>query len=125
MAETTADVRRDIEVTRERMSTTLSQLERKVNVMRWAREHPWPALGMAVGAGLLIGRTGSEGKAATATLAATRGASIHVSGMLDDIVSRLAGAVNEVVQNQVDRLIDDVKDTLTGALQGGRSPARG
>jgi uncharacterized protein DUF3618 len=124
MAETTADVRREIEVTRERMSTTLSQLERKVNVMQWVRDHPWPALGMAVGAGLVIGRTGSESKAATATLAATRGASTHVSGMLDDIFSRMTGAVNEVVQGQVDRLIDDVKGTLTEALQGGRSPAR-
>ena len=32
MAETTADVRRDIEQTRERMSTTLAQLEQKLNM---------------------------------------------------------------------------------------------
>ena len=32
MAETTADVRRDIELTRERMSSTLAELEQKLNV---------------------------------------------------------------------------------------------
>ena len=31
MAETTADVRRDIEMTRERMSNTLADLEKKLN----------------------------------------------------------------------------------------------
>ena len=43
MAETTADVRRDIELTRERMSDTLTQLEQKLNLMQVVKEHPWPA----------------------------------------------------------------------------------
>ena len=50
MAETTADVRRDIELTRERMSTTLQQLENKLNVKQVVRDNPWPALAIAVGA---------------------------------------------------------------------------
>lgn len=50
MAETTADVRRDIEVTRERMTSTLVQLEQKMNLTQVVKEHPWPALAMAVGA---------------------------------------------------------------------------
>ena len=55
MAETTADVRRDIELTRERMSSTLAELENKLNVMQIVRDHPWPALALAVGAGVLRG----------------------------------------------------------------------
>ena len=43
MVETTADVRRDIELTRERMSSTLAELERKLNVTEVVRDHPWPA----------------------------------------------------------------------------------
>ena len=39
MAETTADVRRDIEQTRERMSTTLTELEQRLNVMQVVRDH--------------------------------------------------------------------------------------
>ena len=47
MAETTDDVRRDIELTRERMSSTLAQLEQKLNVTEMVRDHPWPALALA------------------------------------------------------------------------------
>ena len=75
MAETTADVRRDIELTRERMSTTLAQLEQKMNVMEIVRDHPWPALALAVGAGVLLSGSSTDIKAAAATAAATKGAS--------------------------------------------------
>jgi hypothetical protein len=61
MAETTADVRRDIELTRERMSDTLAQLEQKLNVMQVVRDHPWPAIALA----------------ATGALAAVSVAAIH------------------------------------------------
>ena len=47
MDETAADVRREIEVTRERMSTTLTELERKLNVAEIVRDHPWASLALA------------------------------------------------------------------------------
>jgi len=112
MAETTDEVRRDIEMTRERMSTTLSQLERKVNVMQFVRDNPWPALGVALGAGFVLGRSGGDVKAAAATMAVTRGAGRRVNGLLDEIVSRLVEGLNEVVQSQIDTFVGDIKDTL-------------
>ena len=42
MAETTADVRRDIELTRNRISDTLSELENKMKVTQLVKENPWP-----------------------------------------------------------------------------------
>ena len=60
MAETTADVRRDIEMTRERISTTLAQLEQKTNVVQIVRDHPWPALAAAVGVGVLLRGTRAD-----------------------------------------------------------------
>ena len=63
MAETTADVRRDIELTRERMSTTLSQLEQKMNLMQIVKDHPWPALAVAVGAGVVLSGSREIGRA--------------------------------------------------------------
>jgi ElaB/YqjD/DUF883 family membrane-anchored ribosome-binding protein len=54
MAETTADVRRDIEMTRDRISETLQQLEQKTNVVQLVKDHPWPALAAAVGVGVLL-----------------------------------------------------------------------
>ena len=72
MAETTADVRREIELTRNRMSETLSQLEQKVNVMQIVRDHPWPALAVAVAAGAALAGTKADVKAAAATVGATK-----------------------------------------------------
>ena len=78
MAETTADVRRDIELTRERMSETIAQLEQKMNVVQVVRDHPWPSLALAAGAGFLLANTKADVKAAAATVAATGGASSKV-----------------------------------------------
>ena len=75
MAETTADVRRDIELTRNRISDTLEQLEQKLNVTQLVRDNPWPALALAVGAGVLLSGSRADVKAAAATVTATRGAS--------------------------------------------------
>ncbi len=118
MAETTADVRRDIELTRERMSSTLSQLERKLNVSAIVKDNPWPAIGVAFGAGLLLSGTRSDVKAGAATLMATRGASARIAPALDDIVARLMQGVGAALQAHVDTLIDDVKRAIGAPVDG-------
>ena len=124
MAETTADVRRDIELTRERMSSTLSQLERKLNVSQIVKDNPWPAVGVAFGAGLLLSGTRSDVKAGAATLMATKGASSRLAPALDDIVARLMQGVGAALQGHVDTLIDDVKRAI-GAPVDGSGPRMG
>jgi hypothetical protein len=94
MAETTDDVRRDIELTRERMSSTLQQLEQKLNVKQIVRDNPWPAIALAVGAGVLLSGSRTDVKAAAATVAATRGASTRVGGVLDDVVANLVSGLH-------------------------------
>lgn len=75
MTESTADVRHEMDVTRARMSLAVDELEarlsesadavkEKLDVMRLVREHPWIALGVAVGAGALLGGTGADRAAA-------------------------------------------------------------
>jgi len=118
MAETTADVRRDIELTRERMSSTLAQLERKLNLGEVVKEHPWPALGLAFGAGLLLSGSRADVKAAAATAVATKGASSKLGTALDDIVSNLMGAVGEALQGHVDGMLNEVKQALGVPQQG-------
>ena len=86
MAETTADVRRDIELTRNRISDTLEQLEQKLNVTQLVKDNPWPALALAVGAGVLLSGSRADVKAAAATVTATRGASGRIGTVLDDLV---------------------------------------
>ena len=89
MAETTADVRRDIEMTRSRISDTLEQLEHKLNVTQLVRDNPWPSLALAFGAGVLLSGSRADVKAAAATVTATKGASGRIGTVLDDLVSHV------------------------------------
>lgn len=121
MAETTADVRRDIALTRERMSDTLGVLERKLNVAAMVREHPWPALAIAVGAGVLLSGSSADVKAAAATAAATRGSRQKIGAVLDDLVSQLMTGVQGAVQDRVDEWVSEVKHAVSG--RGSIAPA--
>ncbi len=112
MAETTADVRRDIELTRERMSDTLTQLEQKLNIMQVVKDNPWPALAVAVAAGALLAGSRSDVKAAAATVGATKGASNKVGQMLDDAVASLVGGVHGAFQSKLESWVNDLKSSL-------------
>ena len=112
MAETTADVRRDIELTRERMSDTLTQLEHKLNVMQVVKDHPWPALAVAVAAGALLAGSRSDVRAAAATVGATKGASNKVGQLLDDAVASLVGGVHGAFQSKLESWVNELKSSL-------------
>src|SRR5579884_4376616 len=118
MAETTADVRRDIELTRERMSSTLAELEHKLNVMQIVRDHPWPALALAVGAGALLSGSGADIKAAAATATATKGASSKIGAALDEIVATLLAGAHQALDQRVTSWVDELKDAV-GAPRNG------
>ena len=85
MSERTADVQRDIALTRERMSETIAELDtqisqrveavtQKLDVMQLVQDHPWPALAIALGLGVLLGGTGADAKAARGTVRAAKAA---------------------------------------------------
>jgi len=112
MAETTADVRRDIELTRERMSDTIAQLEQKLNVMQMVREHPWSAVAVAAGLGVLIAGSKADVKAAAATVKATGGASDKLGGLLDDAASRLITGVSAALSTRVDDWVEEIKEAI-------------
>ena len=123
MAETTADVRRDIEQTRERMSTTLTELEQRLNVMQVVREHPWPVLALAFGAGLALSTSGSDTKAAVATIAATKGSRTKIGSALDDIVANLMTGVHGALQDRIDGWVNELKSAI-GAPSASQSNVR-
>src|SRR5689334_18575596 len=112
MAETTADVRRDIELTRERMSSTLAELEQKMNVMQIVKDNPWPAIGLAIGAGFLLSRSDADVKAAVATAAATKGASTKVGGALDEMVASLIAGVHQALEDRVTGWVGELKGAI-------------
>jgi len=112
MAETTADVRRDIELTRNRISDTLEQLEQKLNVTQLVRDNPWPALALAVGAGVLLSGSRADVKAAAATVTATRGASGRIGTVLDDLVSHVVQSFHGVVEQRIEGIANQVKQAI-------------
>jgi hypothetical protein len=123
MAETTADVKRDIELTRDRISNTLDQLERKVNVTQIVKDNPWPAVGLAVGAGFLLSGSSVDVKASATTLAATKGASSRLGTVLDDLVANLMTGLSAAFEQRVEGLVTELK-TAIGAPTDGSAPMR-
>jgi hypothetical protein len=125
MAETTADVRRDIELTRNRISDTLEQLENKLNVTQIVKDNPWPALALAVGAGVLLSGSRADVKAAAATVTATRGASGRIGTVLDDLVAQLVQSFHGVIEQRIEGLATQVKQAIgapVGTPRGANLP---
>ena len=112
MAETTADVRRDIELTRNRISNTLDQLEQKLNVAQIVKDNPWPSLALAVGAGVLLSGSRADVKAAAATVTATRGASGRIGTVLDELVAQVVQSFHGVVEQRIEGLANEVKRAI-------------
>jgi hypothetical protein len=109
MNDRTAEVHRDIALTRERMSETIAELDtrisrrvetvkEKLDVMQLAQDHPWPALAIAVGLGVLLAGTGADGKAARATVRAAKAA----PGATADLASRGLDAAKGLVRRDGD-----------------------
>jgi hypothetical protein len=120
MAETPAEVRRDIELTRNRISDTLQALEQKMNVAQIVKDNPWPALALAVGAGVLLSGSRADVKATAATLTATRGASSRLGSVLDDLVSQVVSGFHGAIEQKIEGLATEVKRAI-GAPAGSRS----
>ena len=118
MAETPAEVRRDIELTRNRISDTLQELEQKMNVAQIVRDNPWPALALAVGAGVLLSGSKADVKATAAALTATRGTSSRLGNVLDDLVSQVVGGFHGAIEAKIAGLASEVKRAI-GAPTGG------
>ena len=140
MSEMTEDVQRDIALTRERMSETIAELDsrisdrvaavkEKLDVGQLVQEHPWAALAVAVGVGVLLAGTGADERAARATVRAAKAA----PGTTADLAKRgWDAAVNKVrvgddgaSASEVDAgdgsrtesgLGDRMRDTITRAL---------
>ena len=85
MSEGTQDIREEMARTRTRMSDTIDALEQRVqqpiesakerlNVLELARQHPWPALGIALLAGFALAATRTDAKLVDAASDAAKGA---------------------------------------------------
>jgi hypothetical protein len=114
MAETAAEVRRDIEVTRERISEGIAQLENRLNVTERIRENPLPALGLAFAAGLVLSQSGADRKAAEVTSSATRDTGSKLTQALDGVVASLVTSVAAAFQERIDEAMGELATAVRG-----------
>jgi hypothetical protein len=128
MAETTTDVRADIEQTRARMSNAIAELERKVDMAERVRQHPWGFIAVAFGAGVALSASKVDVRAARVTTDATRQTGTKLGGALDGVVAALVTGVTAAVHERIDGAVKDVVTSIRGndamnAGSGGRNLA--
>lgn len=126
MPNTSSNIRRQMSHSRERMTETLDQIDSevservsaaksKVDVVQFAREHPWPALSVAVAIGAFIGGSGADEKAAAASV---EGAKRAVSASAD-AARRLVSKVRDRGQSPAEL------ETSTDHPRSGTEPREG
>jgi uncharacterized membrane protein len=114
MAETTTEVRADIEQTRARMSGAIAELERKVDVTEKVRNHPWAAVGVAFGAGIALSASRVDVRAAKVTAEATKDTGSKLGTALDGVVAALIAGVAAAVQSRIDGAVSEVVSSVRG-----------
>jgi len=114
MAETTTDVRADIEQTRARMSGAIAELERKVDVTQKVRDHPWAAVGVAFGAGIALSASRADVRAAKVTADATKETGSKLGDALDGVVAALIAGVAEAFHSRIDGMVSEVVTSIKG-----------
>ena len=114
MAETTTEVRADIEQTRARMSGAIAELERKVDIAQRVKDHPWAAVGVAFGAGIALSASRADVRAAKVTAEATRDTGTKLGGALDGVVAALIAGVAHAFQSRIDGVVKEVVTSIKG-----------
>jgi hypothetical protein len=122
MAETSEQIRRELERTRARVGGTIAALERKVNPRHVLEDHPIAIVGAAFGVGVLMGATGAAEKAATGTARTVRAqldaGAHHVS---QHVTRSTTTALDGIVQSILSAAATALTAKLTGAFGGSQS----
>lgn len=114
MAETTTEVRADIDQTRARMSGAIAELEQKVDIAQKVRDHPWAAVGVAFGAGIALSASRADVKAAKVTADATRGTGGKLGLALDGVVAALIAGVAHAFNSRLNGMVSEIVSSIKG-----------
>ena len=117
MGETTTEVRADIELTRARMSGAIAELERKVDMTQKVKDHPWTAVGVAFGAGIVLSASRADVRAAKVTADATRETGTKLGGALDAVVAALIAGVAEAFNSRIEDAVKEVVTSIRGTTK--------
>ena len=121
MAETTTEVRAEIEQTRARISNAIDELERKIDVTQRVKDHPWIAVGVAFGAGVALSASNADVQAAKVTADATQKTGSKLGTALDGVMAALIAGVAEAFNSRVDSAVKDVVTSIRGTSSASAS----
>jgi hypothetical protein len=105
MAQTSREIRRQIDGTRARIGTAIAEIERKVDPHRIIDEHPVALVGAAFGAGVLLSVTGAPARAGA-----------EVRTRITDGRDSVNSATESMVQNLLDAVLGGVTATIAGRV---------
>ena len=109
MAETSHEIRRQIEATRARIGSTISALEHKVDPHRVIDEHPLTLVGVAFGTGLLLATSGATGRAVHGVRSQVRDGARKLNGRagsaLDGVVDAMVGAATATITTKLSEFL--------------------
>lgn len=121
MAETSNEIRRQIEDTRARIGSTIAALEQKVDPHRVIDEHPLTLVGVAFGAGLLMATTGATGRAVSEVKEHVREGAGRINNnagsALDGVLNAVIGAATATITSKM----TEVLQLVLGAAGSGNS----
>ena len=124
MAETTTDVRADIEQTRARISGAIAELERKVDLTQKVRDNPWAAVGVAFGAGVALSASRADVRAAKVATDATRETGTKLGSALDGVVAALIAGVATAFHSRIEGMVSEVVSSVKGSARSGDGARR-
>ena len=124
MAETTTDVRADIEHTRARISGAIAELERKVDLTQKVRDNPWAAVGVAFGAGVALSASRADVRAAKVTANATKETGTKLGSALDGVVAALIAGVASAFHSRIEGMVSEVVSSVKGSARRGDGARR-
>ncbi len=105
MADTSHDIRRELEITRERLSGTIAALERKVNPKRLLEDYPLVVLSTAFSVGVLTSRASTGGGVGQRKHARTRDVSHTTARTYNSLQDSVSIGVERVLQSMIDATV--------------------
>ena len=109
MAETSDEIRRQIEDTRARVGTTIAALRHRIDPTRVVDEHPLTLVGVAFGTGLLLATTGASGRAAREVTEQVRNGAGRINSTagsaLDGVISAMLGSASAAIATKMTELL--------------------
>ena len=128
---TRAQVADTLATLRDRVAEPVAAVRRRLDVAAAIQQHPWSALAVALGTGVLVAATGAEARAASAAAEAARqgrDGAAHLAQQAGHVAAEAArqapSRTREVFVTAAETLVTRLAFSLIASLRDDSTPAR-